>query len=269
MSGLFLGVRWGSALRSLIEIIRDKENTEAVFLFVDSISGSAVDEVTKRFAADPVGKVILEEKRSLLDTLCNRERLEACAPGTLGRAYADFVYGEGLSAEGLVMASQTSTLYKSKEDEQRLFVGDRTRDAHDIWHIVTGYGREGLGELCILTFSYAQLGHRGVGLLARIGLYIGLWRTRKSKGLNLRALTDEAMRRGKECAWLPPVDWESMMDMQLDEVRKVLRIPEATVYLEHAPIVERIAAKEARQRAEKAAAEAAAAGTNQQPPLAA
>jgi ubiquinone biosynthesis protein COQ4 len=32
---------------------------------------------------------------------------------------------------------------------------------HDIWHVLTGYRRDALGEACLVAFSYAQT--RGLG----------------------------------------------------------------------------------------------------------
>ena len=45
----------------------------------------------------------------------------------------------------------------------------RVRDMHDLWHVITGYGRDGLGEGCLVAFSYAQtrsLGFAAIALLA-------------------------------------------------------------------------------------------------------
>ena len=37
------------------------------------------------------------------------------------------------------------------------------RDSHDLYHVVTGYGRDGLGEICVLTFGNAQFHNHGIG----------------------------------------------------------------------------------------------------------
>ena len=36
------------------------------------------------------------------------------------------------------------------------WMGRRTRDSHDIWHVLSGYHRDALGEACLVAFSYAQ-----------------------------------------------------------------------------------------------------------------
>ena len=56
-------------------------------------------------------------------------------------------------------------------DESIAKYGKRLRDQHDLWHVVTGYGRDELGELCLLGFTYAQTKNRGVGLIVLVGFY--------------------------------------------------------------------------------------------------
>ena len=88
------------------QLIADKEDTAQVFRIVKALSGNSYYRSFRRFAASPEGKRILLDHADLLGTLCDRDRLSGCEPGTLGRAYLDFVYGEGLTAEGLVDASE-------------------------------------------------------------------------------------------------------------------------------------------------------------------
>ena len=34
--------------------------------------------------------------------------------------------------------------------------GWRNRDTHDLLHVLTGYGRDAVGEQCVLAFTYGQ-----------------------------------------------------------------------------------------------------------------
>ncbi len=53
-------------------------------------------------------------------------------------------------------------------DEQHPYawMGRRTRDVHDIWHILSGYHRDALGEASLVAFSFAQTGGLGWALIA-------------------------------------------------------------------------------------------------------
>ena len=42
---------------------------------------------------------------------------------------------------------------------------------HDLWHVTTGYGRDALGELSLLAFTYAQEQNRGIGAIALYGYW--------------------------------------------------------------------------------------------------
>jgi ubiquinone biosynthesis protein COQ4 len=121
---------------------------------------------------------------------------------------------EQLSAQGLVQASE------SWEDDPMppdidLFRA-RMRELHDVSHVVTGYGRDPLGELCLLAFTYRQFGNLGRLLIVAMA-----WRQIPKPG---RAALFEAWRNGKRCAWLGDKDWEALLARPLDEVRRDLSL---------------------------------------------
>jgi len=99
---------------------------------------------------------------------------------------------EKLSAEGLVQASENW-----EDDPVPPDVGlfrSRMRELHDLSHVVTGYGRDPLGELCLLTFTYRQFGNLGRLLIVAMA-----WSQIPRPG---RAAVFEAWRNGKSCGWL-------------------------------------------------------------------
>ena len=159
-------MRIGVALRALRELIDNPEDTPRVFEIVRALGRSALRRGLRRFRTTEVGQRVLREREDLIETLRDRDTLAALRPGTLGRAYHDFIYGESLSADGLVAASmhQGVQAYNFKDPDLRRF-GERMRDQHDLWHTLTQYGRDPFGELCLLTFTYAQTRNRGVGLI--------------------------------------------------------------------------------------------------------
>ncbi|HAC57036.1 MAG TPA: hypothetical protein DCF73_01630 [Rhodobiaceae bacterium] len=238
------------AWRALKKIRLDKEQTDEVFRFVNALGAGRARYLATRFKADLEGRALLSERLSLLPTLCDRERLKSLPEGTLGRAYHDFVHGENLTPEALVEASAGGR-EMSGEHEEEAYMRDRVRDAHDLWHVVTGYGREGIGELCILTFSYAQLRHRGVGILCAIGSWLTI---RRTEGIDVLPLVREAYRRGRDCAWLPPVAWERLMELPLEEVRSRLALPPAPEYCRQKTAIMRDEMRQKSEAAERRAA---------------
>ena len=214
-----LGEAW-SALR---ELIANPEDTAQVFRIIRAMGGPSIQQGYRRFKATPEGQRILAEEIDLLDTLKDREALRQMRPNSLGRAYLAFMEAENLSAEGLVDASKDGEQW-SDADLTRF--SQRTRDQHDLWHTLTRYGRDELGEMCLLAFTYAQNQNRGIGLIT----LMGAWQLRKSYGWGVFRAARRGYMDGRRAAWLPAVEWERLLERPIDEVRAELRIPEPTPY---------------------------------------
>ncbi|HSP98217.1 MAG TPA: Coq4 family protein [Candidatus Dormibacteraeota bacterium] len=210
------------AWRAIRVLLQDPDDTGQVFRIIDALSGNTGERLFQRFRRDPTGARILSERRALLATLSDRPALEALPAGTLGRTYAEFVGREQLTADGLVEASEVDGRRHDHGVERRLFQ-DRLRDMHDLWHVVTGYGRDLVGEAALLAFSLAQTRNPGVGFIVAVAWY------KAGSGAERRLMVD-AFRRGRRAAWLPAQDWEALLAQPLDEVRALLRIEPAPAY---------------------------------------
>ena len=87
---------------------------------------------------------------------------------------------------------------------------------HDIWHILTGYHRDALGEACLVAFSYAQT--KGLGW-ALIAARRGLARARRQGLSRTKAhLAGLPARQGR--AWLLGEDYERLMAEPLEAARR-------------------------------------------------
>jgi ubiquinone biosynthesis protein COQ4 len=214
------------AIRAVRALLADPDDTAQVFRVIRALRGRTFERLYRRTLADPVGGRILRERRRLLPTLSNREALLALPEDTLGHAYARFMETEQLSAGGLVEASESDDRLQPISPEAEV-LGERLRDMHDLWHVVTGYGRDLLGEAALLAFTYAQTRNRGVGVIVGVALY-KLYRARAHQGV---ALIRGAYRRGRKAALLPAADWEELLELPLDEVRRRLRVEPAQTYV--------------------------------------
>ena len=212
------------AVRAIRRLIADPEDTAQVFTIIRALSGSSVERGFRRFAALPTGQRILAEERDLLSVLNDREHLRGLPEGSLGRAYLRFVEGENLSADGLVDASQPDAAEWENPLVERY--GNRLRDQHDLWHTLTQYGRDELGELCLLAFTYAQTGNRGIGFI----VLVGALEMRKRFGAGVFRAALRGYRDGRRSAWLPGQDWESLLAQPVEDVRRDLGIAEPIPY---------------------------------------
>jgi ubiquinone biosynthesis protein COQ4 len=203
------------------------EDTGQVFVIMTALRGGSGRRLMRRFRQSPTGAAVLADRRRLLDVLENRVGLMRLAPGSLGRLYAAFMREENLSADGLVAPSMQEDV-SALAPEARL-LRERMRDMHDLTHVLTGYGRDPLGELCLLAFMFPQTRNLGAALIAFMG-----W-TRFAKagyGKPARAAILEGWRHGRKAAWLPGLDWEALMARPVDDLRQDFNIAAPTRYRE-------------------------------------
>ena len=213
------------ALKALSALLRDPEDTKQVFLVTEALNGNAGMRSFERFKRSPVGQKVLGEKRDLLDRLCDQASLARLPRGTMGREYHEFMSSEGLTADGLVEASKAERTDDMSEDVRRF--ADRGRDWHDLQHVLTGYGRDGLGEVCVLMFLCAQSWNPGLLLI----VFAGMFKVASEiPDQPVKRAVWEAWRHGRKAAWLAGLDWEGLLTQPLDKIRPALEVGTPVVY---------------------------------------
>ncbi len=213
------------ALRALAALVRDPQDTPQVFTIINALRGRATQRRMERFRATEAGSRLLAAPGTLLDHLNERDRLAALPHGTLGRAYHDFLAEEDLSADGLAAVSVSDADARMSPDELRFY--HRMRDMHDLLHVLTGYGRSPLGEICVLRFTYGHLGGRGIGLISLLGV---LKVSRDSPGSGVRGVVREAYRRGRAARGIEAAEWEDLMAEPVTALRARFNIGPAPRY---------------------------------------
>jgi ubiquinone biosynthesis protein COQ4 len=213
-------VQWRKARAALGRLIADPERTEQVFELIDALAGDSGERLFQRFLRDPGAPALLAEKPSLLRALSDRQRLEALPDGTLGREYARFMRAGGIEAQGLVDASDEAERREGQAplDADREWFYARLRDMHDLWHVLTAYGRDLAGEAALLSFTYAQTRNRGIGAIVLAANAKGP----KTLDLAWPRYLWRARRRGRRAAMLPAARWEELLYLPLGEVRRRL-----------------------------------------------
>lgn len=217
-----------AALRALRNLLKNREDTSQVFVITSALRGKSALRGAERLRTSSAGRVALAEKRSLLPVLCNRQSLAALPSGSFGRAFHDFVVRENISAEGLVEASLVQKKYPAPSADEQMF-RERIRDIHDLFHILTGYGRDPLGETCVVAFTYAQTRSLGLAAIALLGT---LKISQALPNARVSAAVLEAYRRGRSCAWLPGEDMEALLPEGLETLRAKLGIAPPARYKE-------------------------------------
>jgi len=215
-----------TAFRAIRALIADPDDTAQVFRIIRALTGESFERLYQRVLADPVGRIVLDEKRDILTLLSDRERLRVLADGTLGREYARFVDREALDAHGLVEASEEIEDPAVFLDERAHVLSRRLRDTHDLWHVITGYQRDIFGEVALLAFTYAQTRNHGIGFI----VFIASLRLLHEGHRDAVWLVWDAWKRGRAAGFFPAADWESLVTVPLAEVRRLLNVPDLPDY---------------------------------------
>ena len=216
---------WPHAFRSLRKLLNDKEDTGQVFEIMRALNGSSTAKCYHRLLATEQGGRMAYERSEFARLLMDDAWLDSLPAGSVGATYRDFIRSEHISAEGLIEISRQNAVGVD-EPHPYAWMGRRTRDVHDIWHILSGYHRDALGEACLVGFAYAQTGGLGWALIAAGAA----WRARKARQYPFVKAIWQGYRRGKAAAWLLGEDYERLMREPLEGARRRLKITPATIY---------------------------------------
>lgn len=218
-------------------ILEDPNDTRHVFTLFESMIGPIEVRHVGYFLESPEGRALFAKQPPVVQALTDRERLRKMPEGSLGRAYLAFVESEGISADGLVEASREGRITEHVTSPELAFLREYMRDTHDLWHTLTGYRGDIVGELSLLAFGFAQMGNLGVGFLVVTGLLMsGLAGRPGAKGLvdprvyQNRDVVIGGFLRGLRARWVPTTDWLALLERPLAEVRRELAVGEAPAY---------------------------------------
>jgi len=217
--------QWGVALKALRRLLSDKEDTGQVFEIMRALNGDSTARGYERLLRTPGGGRLAYEHVEIAPRLMDDAWLDSFAPGTVGAAYRDYIRSQSFSADGLAEVSRRGAAPVDEAHPYAWF-GRRVRDTHDIWHVLSGYHRDGLGEACLVAFSFAQTGGLGWAL---IGLAAALKSLKDRTQPRARAIW-QGYQRGKAAKWLSGEDYEALMNEPLEAARRRLNITPATIY---------------------------------------
>ena len=213
------------AIKAITRLVRNPTHTHEVFIIIRALSGSDLQKGLNRFRTTEVGRSVLKDRTQLMNSLRNKTLLSELPQNSLGQRYLQFINEQGLSADGLVEASEEQADALDADSDLALFA-TRQRDMHDLWHVLTEYGRDELGEACLLGFTYAQNKNRGVGFIA----FVGCFKLYRRHGLSAARSIFSAYLDGRRAAWLPQQDWEALLHEPIESVRKELKISSPVLY---------------------------------------
>jgi ubiquinone biosynthesis protein COQ4 len=217
------------AIKNFQLLIKDKEDTSLVFKIYESLPARGFMPRIEELMMSERGENLRKSEPYLPEILDDHDALRKTPKGSLAHAYCDFMEGEDLTAAGLV--AEAESLGRPKFDDLVQWYAERSRDTHDLFHVLTGYGRDALGEQCVLLFTHGQSpsqGHLLIGYAGALNIKMGA----KGSKAPIMGAVRQAKATGKGAPQLIDQPIRDLLAQPATEVRKALNIPEPTVYRE-------------------------------------
>lgn len=122
-------------------------STEAVFDIANGLRETGLyDEFIRYAHSQPAVSQLIQER--YFAPAINLNDLLKCSKDSLGHRYASMMVKENLQ----------SVFYPDIGiEEDYSYIAMRMRQTHDIWHIITGFGTDPVGEAGVQAFTLAQM----------------------------------------------------------------------------------------------------------------
>lgn len=214
------------AFRLLRQVIRNPADTDKVFEFFEAVGGDDGARHFETFLAEPEGRRLLAARPQLVEVLANEAYLASLSENSLGYWYLRFMKGRGFDPAGLLEARDRGNTTRVPDDIEHEWFYDRLNVMHDLWHVLTGYGTDELGEAALIAFSEAQIPNRSFPIL----LVAAAWMGPKSWNLAWPRYLWSAFRRGRRAKLLTAAPFEELLPLPVPEVREKLRVGPAALW---------------------------------------
>src|SRR5262245_58730638 len=208
------------AFMLLREVIRNPEDTDRVFEFFEAVGGDEGPNAFRRLVATEGGRRLLAARPCLVEVLADETYLASLPEDSFGGWYLRFMRSRGFAPSGLLEARERGAGVRVLDDAEHEWLYDRINVMHDLWHVLTGYGTDELGEAALLAFSHAQIPNRSFPLLLAAAVAVGP----KSWDLAWPRYLWRAYRRGRRATLLTAAPYEELLPRPIAEVRARLRI---------------------------------------------
>lgn len=220
------------ALKAFNGLVGDRDDTRYVFAFFEAVNGRSQEAWFDRFFASQYGRAIVGDPERVARTLTDRKALEAHGPGTFAHAYLHYLDSEGLHPTGVHEAhwdQAPEAMARLKREWPHLYaLSYMMALTHDLYHVLTGYGRDPLGEALLLVFTGCQTGSRGSRLL---GAMAGLRIRAEIPAWPVGGMMKEAARLSRASTNFASVDLLELLALPLDEARARLKLESPALYI--------------------------------------
>lgn len=204
-------IDWLTTYRVGKRLLKNPENTIFIFQFLHATNPPSLRKTYNRLLALSEADVVYsyEEVSNYFSSLSDRPE------NSVGKE----VHQNFPNQEILLKISRRKTNDTWIEAKHPYsWLARRYRDTHDIWHTLTGYKAEIVGEMCLAMFSYTQTKSLGWLLISLIVLAYRGFRFSDMR------LIIEAYCIGKSAKLLLAENYDKLLTENLEDARKRLNI---------------------------------------------
>ena len=200
-------------LHGLGQYMQNPTDLQSVYAVAASVQGSPMAaQMMRHMLAQPgIAAMIQEQWRPAPIDLDALEQLPA---GSLGHCYASQLKSQGLTPETLIDPTPITS------DQE--FVVHRLKETHDIVHVLTGFGVDGVGEIGLQAFNLAQ-NRSPVAVLLMFGVMLQAlkedepleeWLHAISRGFEMGLKAECVVGYKLEDAWQRPLsEWRAELKL--------------------------------------------------------
>ena len=218
-----------AALIAGARFLTNIQDTEHFFRLMDAIDGRQNEKNYQRFLRTSTGAKLDAEGVNFADVLADKDMLHAQPEGSLAREYLEFMSAENLQMELLMDAERDADMSLLQLEDSRRAYMESGIALHDIYHVVTGYGRDAIGEACLLAFTAEQFALKGVGLIAHA---MAVRERIAQPQMPVLSMIGEAKNMARQARWTPEIDWRECLAIPVEDVRNILQLQRPKTYLE-------------------------------------
>ena len=187
-------------------LCKNPSNPKAYWATLRLLAGKSREKSIKLFEESETGKRVLEQNLSLLSTMKN---LDTSKKGSVAEYYDIFCKYWNIERQAIEKEFQFDGRKPRNTKEVLL---QRQIAYHDLIHVILGYDATLKGEMQVVMFHFGQSHNWGFVLIA---LAIA-WRYASSPYLMWKAY-----QRGKTTMRFETLDWETLLNMNINEVKRM------------------------------------------------
>ena len=202
-----------AGIDAIKRLMRDKGDTQGYIAVNVALNGKGYKNIIEQWSETPQGKRYIAGERLPLDKKFKK--------GTVGAVRQKFVgkYDKSVDMRTLRVPPNPHIAYANWQV-----------DLHDISHIMTDYGQDGLGELYRIEFEINQSYQRGFQIISWL-FQLRILSLSYKRFRQVRPMIKEAQQRAKACDDIYLIDWFEYLDKPYEWVKETIaQVPPVKLY---------------------------------------